>query len=361
MVMGGLVLACLTADDDEFEQNYAHTDIDIYVVGLRGEAFKKRVFMFLEEFVHLGRIWTDGREMHKTALRTPHSITVCIWNNRLQRPVPNVQVSLVPYDTPAHLLYTTDIDCSAVGFDGKHLVAAPRAREAIRHGRIVARPEKYMVRGEQRTEAELLKYAVRGFQVLDLGLKTAGSASHPEIEALAERLLRPGSGSRKRGADLEACIKALHDTGVRGPTLLRLAAKMRGLRRLLLHETSLLPAGLQWEDAMKLVVKTRRFRHDSNKDVDEKPQGPVFTVSDGYGKMETTLALVNLNDGNDRRLQGFVADADEAIEELDLASHRFEVRGWYDGVPDEWLNGEHALVDPKVWRGVGDFRPATWT
>jgi len=466
IVIGGMVLACLTADDEEYRRNYRGTDVDIYVVGLHGQAFKDRVAELVESLpqspavddldivltdasklfvrpergrlVYKGfktveseeqyctdldclypgdRILTvdgesndlsemirllkkprfydhrgekrqrphlirarpskaDNMALHPTVFRTPQTLTACIWNSQNRRPEPNVQIVLAPYESPAHLLYTTDIDCTAMGFDGTHLVAAPRAREAIRHRRNVARPEKYMVRGEWRTEARLMKYAMRGFRVVDLGLKTAKRVYSNELEKLGvqahDLLLMPrprGESEPHRQAAIKACVKEVASLGVRGAGLLLQASRIKGLRWLMLHEAPLLPAGLQWQDAKKLVRSTmpsRWGREDS--DDDGEGAGPTmpnstFDFNDGYGKVKAQVSIVNPTRRSGRRLmdgglRGLESSLMSAIAELDVESDRFEVQGWYDNIPESALHVDHAYLDPLVWRGIGDFRRA---
>lgn len=466
MVIGGMVLACFTADDEEYRRNYKGTDVDIYVVGLRGQAFKDRVADLVESLprhphaynfsirvtdaskltvgLQRGRlVYTGvggkpttvkseptgfpelcpgdvilevdgesnpnkmmsllkssricqfygrgpqrvphyikaqsskgGMDLHGTVLRTPQTLTTCLWNSQRKRPEPNVQIVLAPYESPAHLLYTTDIDCTAMGFDGMHLVAAPRAREAIRHRCNVTRPEKYMVRGEWRTEARLMKYAMRGFSVVDLGLKSANQIQNRELQKLAmraEELLqmpRPvGESEPSRQAAIKACVKEVASLGVRGAGLLLQASRLRGLRWLMLHESPLLPAGLQWQDAKKIVRSTmpsRWGREDS--DVDSEDAGSslphsTFDFDDGYGSLKAQLSIVNPASRHGDRveeggLRGLESSLMNAIVELDIESDRFEVQGWYDSIPESAVHVEHTSLDPLVWRGVGDFRRA---
>mmetsp|Transcript_34095 Transcript_34095/g.102823 ORF Transcript_34095/g.102823 Transcript_34095/m.102823 type:complete len:731 (+) Transcript_34095:722-2914(+) len=468
LVIGGMVLACLTADDEEYARNFKETDVDIYVVGLSGESFKERVaelvsslpeatsardftiYLDRELELHAGdagisvmphpsvhgalavtavqgavATWNekhpdqrlsvgdlivkvDGAEgdttemtevlqskatctrlrstrhfepkvivarpkhmatqlVSATVLRTPQTLTACI-REHSGRPLPNVQVVLAPYASPAHLLFTTDIDCTAMAFDGQELLATPRAREAIRRRRNVARPEKYMVRGEWRTEARLLKYAARGFRVVDLGMQPGASAPRhaamADVAAKAELLLgqQRGAGGQE---ELEGCVRSVQATGVHGAQLLLLAARERGLRRLMLHEVPRIRAGMDLSSLISLVVKSRvrRGLDYEEEDGQREHADAVRTVEycDGYGKARSTLVLVNPASLSGRRLQdgrlrGNEVSLREAIEELDLESDRFEVRSWYDGIPAKQLRQPHAHLDPAEWKGAGDFR-----
>merc|ERR1712000_528963 len=86
-------------------------------------------------------------------------------------PLPNVQIVRFPFENTSHLVFTSVEDCTAIAFDGQRLLAAPRAQEAIASRQNLVRPEKYHIRGYWSTEARLVKYAARGFRVVDLGLQ----------------------------------------------------------------------------------------------------------------------------------------------------------------------------------------------
>lgn len=133
MVIGGMPLACLIAGEDEFRRDFKETDVDIYVVGLSGEDFKARVKSLVQSLPEPGRGGRGG--VQATFVRTPQTITACL---RMQsNALPNVQVVLAPYVSPAHLLFTTDIDCTAMAFDGHRLWATPRPPEHCAPGEVL--------------------------------------------------------------------------------------------------------------------------------------------------------------------------------------------------------------------------------
>jgi len=499
LVIGGMVLACLTADDDEYARNFRDTDVDFYVVGLSGQAYRDRVARLVEQLpkvaeeeernVYLRReldecggkvglvvqpdrkrmrlrvvgvhpegavaLWNaqnprqevvpgdwlvrvgdadcgcetmmrelrevkqemcrwekkmrhrllslevrpasmDDRVPTATVLRTAQTITCCV-RDAFGKPLPNIQVVLAPHASPAHLLFTTDLDCTAMGFDGRDLLATPRAREALRHRFNVARPEKYTVRGEWRTEARLLKYARRGFRVVDLGLKPGTKARRNQglyeaaqrADAIVEAAAAGREAGDKRGEQnsaLEAAIAAVRDTGVHGAELLLHAQRLRGLRWLLLHEAPLIRPGMRREDLLQLVRSTLRRsgsergeqeevgnagRSDNgsssgSEDLDRhrpsmNPEG-FLEYDDGYGRAQGRLAIINPSRRKGNRVQhsglrGREMSIMQAITEMDLESDRFQVRGWYDGVDSRDLLHEHAHLDPAEWKGIGDYRP----
>jgi len=397
-VIGGMVLACLIADDEEYQRNFRETDVDFYVVGLSGKAFRDRVKSLVKSLPKpvgpLGFAATRA-----TYVRTAQTITACL---RTSTPLPNVQVVLAPYASHAHLLFTTDIDCTALAFDGQRLWATPRAREAIRTRRIIARPEKYMVRGEWRTEARLLKYAQRGFDVVDLGLQPGCPVPrHEKLEkmvrgmheilarpklkqpALDERLSREDKLEnarleREARQRVDAKIEEVRSAGVYGAQLVLLAGNDPSLRNLMLHERPLLRAGLVWNQVVSLVGRvltggenidensddSDSDSHDDDHEAGAQPvaQGSeIIDYQGAYGRAKANLVMINpthderIGDGG---LRGREMSLSEAIVELDLEADRFETRGWYDGMPEASTRGEHAMLNPDVWKGVGDFRAA---
>mmetsp|Transcript_15838 Transcript_15838/g.37024 ORF Transcript_15838/g.37024 Transcript_15838/m.37024 type:complete len:107 (+) Transcript_15838:866-1186(+) len=79
-------------------------------------------------------------------------------------------------------------DCLGLGFDGRTLLATPWARDALSRRRIIVRPDKYAIRGEWFTEARLYKYAMRGFHVVDRGIRTDASVPcHSPLQFAAAR------------------------------------------------------------------------------------------------------------------------------------------------------------------------------
>jgi len=464
-LIGGMVLACLVADDDEYARNFQGTDVDLYIVGLRGKAYRDKVKSLLEalppaemgsdhivtidsdpvgisfsrdSFLH-GLVITgifgaaarrneeirangktpsydryDGNEVSlgdlivsvdyqtsmdgmvealnaprkigyrnsvqshvltvrpksklrmktATVVRTAHTLTACL-RDASGKPLPNVQIVLAPYGSVAHLLFTTDIDCTAVAFDGEGLWATPRAREAIRYRRNVARPEKYSVRGEWRTEARLLKYAARGFRVLDPGVAEVTSTRSERIHAAAreaEKLLKHGREVKDNvAAQVMTLIERVRATELRGAELLFTASQLRGLHQLLLFERPQLRPGLNFEGVKEVARQTvRRLPHDE--DVESDHVGPFNLVGgqmfldEGYGRKSVELLIVNPHHSghrvHDPSLRGIESRLSGVIQELDIEADRFEVRGWYDGV----RTNDHSDLPPSVWRGIGDFR-----
>merc|ERR1711972_121786 len=258
-IIGGMMLACLVADGEDFAEKFAETDVDIYIVGLSGAAFKERVASLVEELYRSA----IAARMRAVVLRTPCTITLSLNGVNGER-LPNVQIVMAPFENTYHLLSTTDIDCTGFGFDGDRLFATHWACQAIAHRRIVARPEKYEIRGEWSTESRLMKYAVRGFRVIDLGLRPDLEVpNHNAIKSIAEEasavLLEKALGQSKDKTPMEALVRKfermMRATGVIGAHLLLLASQNQGLRESLLFDIPLLPAGMGDEHRLAMLSK----------------------------------------------------------------------------------------------------------
>ena len=73
----------------------------------------------------------------QSIVRTHNTVTLCrAWPHR------HVQIILRLYSSPAEILCGFDLDCCAVGWDGKELLALPRARLAINRAANVVDPTR---------------------------------------------------------------------------------------------------------------------------------------------------------------------------------------------------------------------------
>lgn len=340
--IGGMMLACLVADDGDFRKGFAETDVDIYVVGLSGSAFVARIARFVEEVYAAA----NARGFDVVVLRTPCTITLSL-HCPYSEPLPNVQIIMSPFSTTRHLLETTDIDCTGFGFNGERLLSTRWAREAVAHRRVMARPEKYDIRGEWSTESRLLKYAMRGFRVVDPGLRPdAEVPSHAAVSAIAKQasaaLLDKAFGRGADGLSLDATAmkheRMVRDTGVNGAHLLLLAQQNPGLRELLLYDVPLLPAGM----GKKELLATLRVCDASSL----KEDGYARTLGRGKvlpKKLCKLKALYPSSSG--RRLRDVVMGAIQ-VRDPDGSC---ETRSWYNGLADGALRagtgGQHEGTD----------------
>merc|ERR1719433_393636 len=325
------MLACLIADESDFHRSFAETDVDIYVVGLTGTAFRQRVARLIEELCAAARL----RGLQAVVLRTPCTITLSLYGWTWGEPLPNVQVVLAPFRSTRHLLDTTDIDCTGFGFDGCQLFATPWACRAIAHRRIIARPEKYCIRGEFSSESRLLKYAMRGFRVVDLGLRPdAEVPSHDAVRRIASEvqtaLLGKAFGQARDSRSMDAMARefeqSVRATDVNGAHLLLLAGQSPGLQELLLFDVPLLPAGLGDKELLTMLQSC-----------------DMPSRQDGYGRLQhkaqiggrrpcklTVLCDSNTASSSVRRV---VFDASQERDPDSMA----EVRSWYNGIKENDL------------------------
>jgi len=316
--IGGMVVACLVADEDVFATQFEDSDVDLCFVGISGEELQKKVVEVVQS------ICASARTLRVAAavIRTPLTVTL---NLSLPTgvPLPNVQLGMKPYLTTTHLVFTTDIsDCTAMAFDGHALFAAPRAREAIATRRNIARPEKYHCRGEWNSEAVLLKYAKRGFRVVDIGIRADCPVAPVEaLSSMARNARQEVEARLKSGLPINkfiSCrISALRAVGVHGAHLLLLAEEHDELRQFMLAKAPLLRNGLSHEELSALAHSSSDW---------------VYGYSDGYGRCAVPkLRLLCTAESVDDVVAKQVRDNFEEFDFRDEA-HVHDVRGWYDGI-----------------------------
>merc|ERR1712032_146526 len=188
------------------------------------------------------------------------------------RLLPNVQIIMAPFQDKKHLLFTTDLDCTSLGFDGHSLFTTFGGRDAVAHRRLIVRPEKYCIRGEWSSASRLFKYAMRGFAVVDQGLRPDVEApGHADVETLAAKAsralqMRSSCEGESQPKTMLAIAKdyerKLRATGVHGAHLMLLAQANSGLRELLLFDVPLLPAGLGDRRLLAMVSGCDAMRDD---------------------------------------------------------------------------------------------------
>merc|ERR1711972_151549 len=167
-------------------------------------------------------------------------------------------------------------------------------------------------------------------------------------------------------ASIEEAIAKVRGIGAYGAKLLLLAGIESALAETLLHEAPLLRPGMTWGAVVDIVRASKpsmRGAYDSESDQDASEgaheDADTFKHFDGYGPCLASLVIINRSHGErirDGSLRCIEMDLDTAIVELDLESDRFEVRGWYNNIPSSSLRHEHSHLDPRVWKGLGDFR-----
>jgi hypothetical protein len=155
---------------------YQGSDVDIFLYAISNEeaeqkirelasTFKKNLHTeHLNEYVDIKKYrgfeltTTDHHEFENIfIIRTKQAVTF-----HFKYPIRPIQVILRIYKSPAEVLMGFDLDCCAVGYDGKQVWALPRARRAIN-----TRMNLIDVDRQSTTyEVRLFKYAKRGFRVV---------------------------------------------------------------------------------------------------------------------------------------------------------------------------------------------------
>lgn len=326
------MLACLIADEEDFVSNFAETDVDIYLIGVEGLPFKERVAVLVKRLYRAAK----RRGIVATVLRTPCTITLSM-RSASGCSLPNIQIVMAPFQDKKHLLSTTDLDCTSFGFDGHSLFTTFEGRDAVAHRCLVVRPDKYCVRGEWSSASRLFKYAMRGFAVVDNGLRPDVEApDHAVVEALAveaSRALRMHSLCKAEVESQHQTMVAiardyerkLRATGVHGAYLMLLAQANSGLRELLMFDVPLLPAGLGDRRLLGTVTGCDAMRDDD---------GYERLRSRGSRKAWKLQVLYPCRPH--RTIRCAIWDS---IEERDPDA-MLDTRSWYDG-----LNPEHLLKD----------------
>jgi hypothetical protein len=168
-VAGGAVLACLLQGYEyqkDFKNKIAkgangflHTDIDLFIYGLSATAATEKVQKILQFFTRKN----PGKLAPGHIILSNHSITLL---GMVADEVPNFQIILRLYQSISEIIIGFDIDCCAVGFDGKLVWAIPRSQRAISNQTNLVD----LSRRSYTYEDRLIKYLKRGFTIAVPGL-----------------------------------------------------------------------------------------------------------------------------------------------------------------------------------------------
>lgn len=163
LVTGGAVVASLLptpADDKERWDHFHHSrawsssDVDIHVYGLEEWEFRVRL---LELSQHFSRLHPDV-----VIAQTAFTITFALpWPSR------KIQVVLGKWKTKAEIIFEADVDCTAVGFDGKQVWISDRGRLGLAYRSLWPCRRLAAERGWPEYEMRLYKYSRRGFYIAD--------------------------------------------------------------------------------------------------------------------------------------------------------------------------------------------------
>jgi len=166
MIAGGSVLrTLLVAPGSGFDSNTSDIDVFFY-----GDSDKQVPVSLLAERIFKA-VAVDGERWGLS--RTSNVINIIryqhVWSMEVDA---HVQLVLHIFKNAAEILTGFDVDCSAIGFDGSHVVALPRAIRALERGYNVVNP-LHSWPNRATYELRLVKYAFRGFGKLE-GISVRG-------------------------------------------------------------------------------------------------------------------------------------------------------------------------------------------
>ena len=157
LFVGDLVLGALlrnpegsyAGSDVNIANLYRDADVEIAIYGLEGEAANKKISEILFAL-------QSATKSSAEILRTHDEIIILG-----QFPIRNIRIPIRFFKGPAEAIFSRDVDCSCVGFDGSSVWALPRAQRAITKRYNLADLELQHVG----YEVNLYKWAKRGFAV----------------------------------------------------------------------------------------------------------------------------------------------------------------------------------------------------
>jgi poly [ADP-ribose] polymerase len=157
LFVGDLVVGALyrapngahAGSDVQFANLYREADIEIAICGLEGEAAMKRVndIFFAVQ---------SATKATSEIIRNKDEIIILS-----QYPVRNIRIPLRYFKGPAEAIFSRDVDCTCVGFDGSTVWALPRAQRALTKRYNLA---DFELR-HATYEVNLYRWAKRGFAV----------------------------------------------------------------------------------------------------------------------------------------------------------------------------------------------------
>jgi ankyrin repeat protein len=162
-VAGGSILAMLSPVPEEYRKDnkgrrkwfhdmrYKTSDIDMYIYGLDEDDATKKLYEIYES---IKKVLLPKK---CTCIRSARAITIVS-----QYPHRHVQLILRTFKSPAEVLMSFDVDCCAVGFDGKKVWCTPKAHYAMTHRVNTAD----VTRRSFAYEYRLKKYNDRGYGVV---------------------------------------------------------------------------------------------------------------------------------------------------------------------------------------------------
>ena len=157
-----------------YEVYWDYSDIDIFFYAATHDEALSNLSRVCSQITE--NIRSDGRDFR--LIRSRNAITILCGY-----PVRNIQLVLLTIRTPEELLHVADLDCTAVLYDGNHVVAAERCVRAFNTGwNQVPAQDMYHRERIQR----IIKYRRRGFGTLFVcGEDSPTELSLPEFTDVA--------------------------------------------------------------------------------------------------------------------------------------------------------------------------------
>jgi len=144
-----------------YQSTYPSSDIDLYLYDLNHDATQKKLHTLCEYF---------AKQSQNKFLVLQSQRTI---NFLFEYPFRPIQIQLGIWNDPLELLINTDIDCTGVAFtEGSQLLCTPRSLLSITHQWNMVSMESWKIRGSPSYEKRLVKYAKRGFSVVDLNYES---------------------------------------------------------------------------------------------------------------------------------------------------------------------------------------------
>eukprot|EP01065_Artemidia_motanka_P014452 TRINITY_DN18390_c0_g1_i1.p1 TRINITY_DN18390_c0_g1~~TRINITY_DN18390_c0_g1_i1.p1 ORF type:complete len:529 (+),score=33.07 TRINITY_DN18390_c0_g1_i1:1091-2677(+) len=175
IVHGSSVVAGLLGEDRR-SSAFRSADIDVMIHSLDRDGFVERLRELKRAVAQASGVTEDQ------LLTVKLDNTVVFYGGY---PIRSVQVLLELMPSVEFAVSTCDLDCCAVAYDGAQVLAPLRALTSYRRRWNVVSQHKAGIRGEQGYKERLMKYARRGFAVVDHELYPR-YVDHHEAELCAE-------------------------------------------------------------------------------------------------------------------------------------------------------------------------------
>jgi hypothetical protein len=311
VVAGGSIVTCLSTmlpEGTSLEERTAHlrkvggTDSDLFFVGhLTYTAYHQELGRFIQYL-------KDKFKGELQILLTSKTLTAV-----LPKGMPRLQVGIGAAASLHDILLNADVDCCSVGFDGKGVWFTARGYEAWRRRLNVPETDLHRIRGSPVYEKRLLKYAERGFAVIDFGVE----ADNPNLIAFKSR----ASKAEQQRLLFQCGLEWLLSVDMQGATTKAASSSKK--------PTDVLTA---WDESPTMTIAQLR----------ELALSGNYTESDNYGNHEEGYRVAidselfpDLADRIDRWAVlsiDALADNDEILLDRPLENSRAGVKGWYSGV-----------------------------